>query len=125
VQVWVNGDSDANIVKIAHALDQSTEAAKPKLFKSFILYVIPKSADSAKVKEHLEKLATDNNFKDVALLYIRDTDGALDDYKINKSPDVKNTVLVYVKHRINANFVNLDGEKEVDTLKSAVAEIVK
>ena len=125
MQVWVNGDNDANIVKIAHALDQATEKAKPRLFKSFILFMIPKSADSAKVKDHLEKLAADNSFKDVALLYIRDTDGALDDYKISKSSEVKNTVLVYVKHQVKANFVNMDGEKEADALKSAVAGITQ
>ena len=125
MQVWVHGDSDANIVKIAHILDQETVAAKPKLFKSFILYMIPKSEDSANVKAHLEKLAADNNFKDVALLYIRDTDGALDDYKISKSPEVKNTVLVYVKHQIKSNFVNMDGDKDNAALKSAVDGIIK
>ena len=125
MQVWINGESDVNVVKIARVLDQEIEAAKPKLFKAFILYMIKKNADSNAVKARLEKLADGNKLKDVALLYIRDTDGALDDYKISKSPEVKNTVIVYVKHQVKANFVNLDGDQASTSLRSAADSILK
>lgn len=44
-------------------------------------------------------------------------------YKINTASDVKNTVIVYHDMKVNANFVNLNGdEKGIKSLKGAMIQ---
>lgn len=126
MQVWVNGDSDENVAKIAKTLDQEIQSAKPKLLKAFILYIPSKGEDTKALSQHLQKLSDDNKLQDVALLYVQPGDGAMDDYKINQSPDVKNTVLVYVNRQIKSNIVNLKADDAgTADLKAAVEGIIK
>lgn len=127
MQVWVNTDSDENIGKIAKSIDGAIAKAGPDNLKGFFVFVPKKGEDTKAIESRLQKLSDSNGLKYVALTYVSGPeDDGVGNYKINTSQEVKNTVLVYVRHKISANFVNLQGdEKGLGDLNSALAAITK
>lgn len=88
---------------------EKTVAANNTL-KGFVVFT---NGDPAQLK----KIAGDKNINNIAIAYLRNgADGngtsVFDALKINK--DAKNTILVYKKRRVVANFVNVDAEKFSD-----------
>jgi hypothetical protein len=124
VQVWVNGESDETIGKLATALDQDIEKAGSRKLKAFFVFIPQKGEEPAAVAAHLQKLSDANKLHDVAFVYVTGpTDPAISDYKINVSPEVKNTVFAYTRHTTNSNFVNLKAdEKGIAALHAATAK---
>ena len=123
VQVWVNGDSMANVAKIASTLEKRIDAAGTKNLKSFVLFVA-KPGNEGDLSKKLEKVASDNNLKYVALCYVPKSDESVGVYKINTESDVKNTVLVYTHRKVTDKFVNLKADEEgLASLNSAVDKI--
>lgn len=126
MQVWINGDSDENVGKIASDLDAQIAKAPPNKLKGFIVFIPKKGEDTSAVEAKLQKLSDANKLHDVAFVYVSGPDDeAVSDYRINKSPDVKNTVLVYAYHKVNANYVNFKAdEKGLEDLNGAIAKML-
>jgi hypothetical protein len=106
VQVWVNGDSMDNVVKIAKNLEKAVEANKSKEFKAMIVMLAPKAQWSG-MKPKITKMAADNGIKNVAIAMLEPTAEAVSDYKVNTGKDVKNTVFFYKNWKVTKTHVNL------------------
>lgn len=125
VQVWVNGDSFANVAAIANDLESKLVAAntggRPKL-KAFVVFV-SKTNDSS-LPGKLQKIATQNNLKQVSLVWLTSDNEAVKNYAINLDSKIKNTVFVYRNRTVQSKFINLDA-KGIGDLNTAVASILK
>ncbi len=119
VQVWVNDDDMKNVVAISEVLDK--KMAGNKEFKAFVIVLTDKPEDTAK---SLKQIAEKAGFKEVALAYLAKTDGAVKNYKVTVSGDVKNTVFVYKNKQVSEKFVNLKGdEKGLASLNQAITKV--
>jgi protocatechuate 3,4-dioxygenase beta subunit len=126
VQVWINDDSPENVAKIASELEKVMEHHGAKTFKAFVIDVNPKGLPSKAVAQQLQNLAEKNHLKNVAFTYLSSPkDEAVAEYKINTSPEIRNTVLVYVNRKVAKNFVNLKADDAgLQALDEAVGEIL-
>ncbi|MBS1716665.1 MAG: hypothetical protein JSS72_02905 [Armatimonadetes bacterium] len=125
-QVWVSGDEDANVGKLAADLETKISALGLKKFRTFVVFVKPKDTSTADFSKKLEKISEDYKLKNVALVYVSPNDSAIQDYGIDLSSGrVKNTVMVYKGRRIIDNFVNLKADdKGINELNKAVKQAV-
>jgi protocatechuate 3,4-dioxygenase, beta subunit len=110
VQIWVNGDSPANVSKFADALEKAIAKAGPGNLKAFIVAIKPNGANRDEFAKKAKSLTNEAHTPHVAVTYIDATDSALGDYKISASPSVRNTVMVYSKLRVVASYVNLKSD---------------
>lgn len=122
VQVWVNGDKLENVAKIADTLEGAIKMEGADKLKAFIVFIKPQNESVDETKAQLSMVAAKCNLHNVGLLYV---DGpkssAVEEYKINTDASVKNTVIVYHKRTVDANFVNLKGnEAGIKSLKGAM-----
>lgn len=117
VQVWNNGDSSENIAKLAKVL--SGEVADSKAdFKAFVINLTSTPDCEKAAKEMASKLPYEN----IAITMLPTDNSAIKNYKVNVSPEVKNTVFVYRNKKVVAKFVNLEAnEKGLGELKAAIA----
>jgi protocatechuate 3,4-dioxygenase, beta subunit len=122
VQVWVNGDKPSNIDNIATTLEGAIKMEGPNKVKAFVIFVKPANQSKARFSARLKAMASRDHLENVALLYVDGNKSeAVEQYKINTSGHVKNTVIVYHDETVNANFVNLSGdEKGLMALKNAM-----
>jgi len=122
VQVWVNGDKLENVSKIADTLESAIKMQGSAKLKGFIVFIKPKNESKDMVEGQLKMIASKCHLKNVGLVYV---DGPksepIETYNINTNSSVKNTVLVYHNRKVNANFVNLQGDDSgIMSLKSAM-----
>ncbi len=123
VQVWINGDSAANVVKIAAGLQKQIDANKGKEFKAMVVWL---TDDVNAAKPTLKKVLAESGAKDVALAALSKKDDAVDAYKMSLASDVKNTVYVYKNWKVEASMVNLVADdKGLVALNGAIANVVK
>jgi hypothetical protein len=125
VQVWVNGDSQANVSSVARTLGKAMAAHKNKEFKALVVFLTtPQTA--AKASAQLRAAAKLPEAKGVGMALLPTTDEAIANYKVNTSAGVKNTVLVYKDWKVTDSFVNLKADAAgMKRLETAVAAITK
>jgi hypothetical protein len=109
VQVWVNGESEENLVKIAKSLQQNVENHKGKEFQAMIVYVGP-SKDCMACAGKMQAVAEKSGAKDVSFAVIGKKDEAVAAYKINLDSSVKNTVIAYKDWKVVKAATNLKGD---------------
>jgi hypothetical protein len=123
VQVWINGDNDANVSSIAKTLGVAMDKYKSTEFKALVVFVTNNPND-AKLADKLKAVAKATKSEKVGMAIIGKSDSALQDYKINTSADVKNTVLVYKNKSVASSMVNLkadtNGLKSLNTAIDAI-----
>jgi hypothetical protein len=124
VQVWVNGDSTQNVVKIAQTLEGGM-ATHPK-FHAFLVFLPEKGATKTATESKLKAIASKAHLKKVALVYITPaSQGAIKEYQINTSSSVKNTVFFYSKLAVVDHFVNLKADGSgLQALKGGINKAV-
>jgi len=124
VQVWVNGDDSKNVEAIAKLLDTRVGDWKKSKLKAFVIFVTD-SANNAATTKNIEDIASKTGVK-IALAWIDKGNEAVEQYKVNTSAEVKNTVLVYKDRAITSKFVNLKADdKGLGELNTAINGIVK
>lgn len=125
VQVWVNGDSGTNVQAIANNLQENMKAHSGAKLKTFVIFLTDdsKSQDTAKAIEGMAKKVQAN---DVAMAWLGKGDKAVEDYKVNVAPEIKNTVFVYKDRQVKAKFVNFKADKKgLAELNAAISGITK
>lgn len=125
-QVWVNGDDPANVAKITKTLEGAIAKNGLKKFRAFVVVMPGKDETPSTLKARLASFATENGLSDVALTFVYgDSKEAIEEYKINTDPSIKNTVLVYANRAVVANYVNLTGDDAgLSKLKASIDEAV-
>ncbi len=124
VQVWVNHESTATIGKIGQTLQNEINVHGLPNFRAFIVFVEPKSASRKNIVSHLKAISSKYKIPDVALIYVRQGDSSLSEYKINTSRNVHDTVFAYKKMKVTQSYINLQANKAgIADLKSAVASV--
>lgn len=122
VQVWVNGDSNENVLATQKILSNAVKNYAGKEFKAFVIVMTSdeKSLDTA------QRLAEDNPFDNVAIALIPHNHAAVKSYKVNPDASVKNTVMIYKDRKVVANMVNfVANEKGAAALNSAIEKVAK
>ena len=122
VQVWVNGDSTDNVIRIAKELEGTIKKQGANNLKAFVIFIKPKGTSEKVISDQLSAIASQNGLKNVALTFVDGAKGSgVASYKINVSSEVKNTVMVYQNRKVSANFVNLKADAQgLKSLKSSV-----
>lgn len=106
-QAWVHGEDMKVVGKLIHELQESMDNNKDKEFKAMMVMVLDNEGQKAKAKEQLKDTIEKSGGKDVAVALVTKDHEAVKQYKINLSPDVKNTVIFYKNRKIVNNLVNL------------------
>ncbi|MCL6624750.1 MAG: hypothetical protein K6T17_09075 [Fimbriimonadales bacterium] len=127
MQVWVNTDDLTNVGKIAQALESAMKKYQAKEFKAFVIFMNLEKKDASTLSQTLTNLAEKYGLSQVALTYLSPQDSrSIQAYRVNASPEVKNTIFVYVNKKVTAKFVNLVAdEKGLASLESAIGEVAK
>lgn len=126
VQMWVNQDSAASIVGVAQALDKEIAHYGAARLKAFVVQLNSRHEPKSKLSAGLTSLANRAHTPTVAFTFLPNAnDPAIEAYRINTQPNIKNTVVVYVNRKAVATFVNfkLDGAGR-SNLHSAIAKSV-
>jgi len=125
IQVWVNGDDPSNVAELVKLVDSSMAKHQSAKLKGFFIFLTDQSS-APSLAQKLEKLATSTKADRVALAWLPKNDEAVGNYKVNLSPEVKNTIFVYRDRKIVAKFVNLKGDaKGLQALNAAIEKIVQ
>ncbi len=120
VQVWVNGDDQANVVKMVKYLDGRVKASKAD-FKAFVIVL-----DNGKGKSEAEALAKAAGTENVGIAFVKYGEHNSGEYGIDTSAKTKNTVFVYKNIRVMDKFTNLKADTAgMKSLASAVDKIDK
>ena len=99
-------------------MNDAVLANKAKELKGFFIFV---DDDAKAIEPKLTALAEKQSVNDIALAYLSKDNGAVEAYKINLAPEVKNTVIVYRHKVVTAKIVNLTAdEKGLAELKTAM-----
>ena len=125
VQVWINGDNDANVSGIAKTLGVAMDKYKNKEFKALVVFVTNNPSDT-KLADKLKTVAKATKSEKVGMAIIGKSDSAIEDYKINTNADIKNTVLVYKNKSVTTSMVNLKADANgLKSLNAAIESINK
>ncbi len=121
VQVWVNGDTDANVSMIAKTLDKAMATNKANEFKAMIVILTDaKSKDATMAKA----LTFAKGLKNIDVAVLAKNDSAVSAYKVNTASTVKNTVFVYKNWKVENKMVNFVADaKGLTTLGTAITKI--
>lgn len=120
VQVWVNGESEENIVRIAKSLQMNVDNHKGKEFQAMIVYVGP-SKDCMACAGKMKAIAEKSGAKDVSFAVVGKKDEAVAAYKINLDSSVKNTVIAYKDWKVTSTAANVKGD---DTGCAAICDMI-
>jgi hypothetical protein len=125
VQVWVNGDDAKNVTAIASNLSKAMKTYSGKEFKALVVFITtPETA--AKTEALVKSAAKMPETSGVGMALLDSKDDAVNNYKINTTADVKNTVFVYKDWKVAEKFVNLKADsKGITQLNTAIAGIAK
>lgn len=96
---------------------------KDKRLKAFVMFIDDNGkSNEAKIAAYAEKAKA----SDIMLTYVGRKHEGIGLYKVNTSPEVKNTIMVYRRKQVTAKFVNLvANEKGLGELKQAIADITQ
>lgn len=121
VMVWVNHESEANILALQKELGKQVTAHAGKELKAFVVNLT--NCEGCVTKMDAWTKAWSPN---VGLAHISSGDKAVEAWKVNISTKVKNTVLVYKDRKVVANFVNMTPDaKGLAELRAAIAKATK
>lgn len=124
-QVWVNGDDTKNVVAIASGLSKAMQTYKSKEFKGLVVFLTDKSNAKATEAAILSAAKLPSTQGVGMAVLDRDAD-YVENYAINTSADVKNTVVVYKNWTVTQNLVNLKGDAAgLAQLDKAIANAAK
>lgn len=124
-QVWVNGDDSKNVVAIASSLSKAMQTYKAKEFKALVVVLTDKANEKA-TEAMIKSAAKLPSTAGVAMAVADKEADFVENYAINTSADVKNTVVVYKNWTVTQNFVNLKGDAAgLAQLDKAIASIAK
>jgi hypothetical protein len=118
VQVWFHEEEQATAEGILLAMHEAVNKHKAKEFKAFGIFVAECEGCLAKVKNITDKM----KYQDVGVATVLHENPAIEAYKINVEPTVKNTVLVYKDKKVVAKLVNIKADKEGIANLNAVIE---
>lgn len=110
VQIWVNGDDMKNVLGLAKALNTAQNEHKSTEFKGLIVFVADKDKQAA-MATHLKEAANKHGLSGLSMALVDPKHEAISAYKINLSPEVKNTVIVYKDWQVSGNMVNLKSDE--------------
>lgn len=122
VQVWVHGDSEANVGAIAKMLDKEMTAHKGEEFKALII-VLHDDADKAQAEALAKSIPGKYGAKQIGVAFVPTTDQSVQDYKIDLSK--KNTVYAYKNWTVQNVWNNVDAKKDAGALNASVVKLVK
>jgi len=117
--VFVNGDASKATGLVAH-IQKLEDSHKDKGLKTFVVFM-----QGPEAKPSIEKIAADShNTQDVPLVFLPRgaKEGDVSAYKVN--PQSKNTILLWRQHKVQSNFVDVDG-KTFPAVEKAVDEMLK
>jgi len=104
-------------------LNDAVQARKDKELKAFVMFV---DANGKDLEPTILRLAEKTGAKDMPITTIAPDNRAIRSYKVNLDPEVKNTVIVYIKKRVTDKFVNLKAdEKGLGELKAAIDKVTQ
>lgn len=121
VQVWVTGDSLENVGKFHKMLSTGVEMHGKQEFKAFIVVVGDDLKKNAEWAKWAESVKTGN----VGVTWVAKDSSYIKQYKINTDGSVKNTVLFYKDKSVTSNLVNVNLEKDMAAIHSAVMTTLK
>jgi hypothetical protein len=111
-------DEPAKAASLVASMQKLTETYKAKDLRAFVVFV-----KGAEAGPEIQKIAADKKINiSMAFLPQGPTQGDLAPYKINE--DFKNTVLVYVNKKVQANITNVD-DKSFDKVAKATDAMLK
>lgn len=117
VQVWNNGDKDANIEAIAKTISAEVADSKADL-KGFVINLTMCAGCESKAAGMASKAPAN-----IAIAKLANTNEAVKNYKVNIDAEVKNTIFVYRNKKVVAKFVNLEAnEKGLAELQAAIGK---
>lgn len=123
IQVWINNDKPENVAKIVKTLNDWELAHKEQRLKTFVIFV---TDDSKAAEAQLTALAEKEKTNDICLAYIEPKNEAVEYYRVNLDPEVKNTVMMYRKKVVTAKQVNVVAdEKGIASLQKDVDALLK
>jgi hypothetical protein len=123
IQVWINNDDPANVEKIVATLDKEMQAHKAEKLKAFVIFM---TDDGKALAPKLTALEQKTGAHSICMAYLSPKSQYAREYKVNPSPQVKNTFMLYREKEIRSNEVNLVlDDKGVATLDKDVAGILK
>ncbi|MFQ3667580.1 MAG: hypothetical protein SNJ74_06645 [Fimbriimonadaceae bacterium] len=121
--VFVNGDSRANIVALARALDRAMQTHARRQFRAYVV-VISDAAGMDRNRQMLTNIAREHNLQRVGLALLDRNSDTIREYRLNLASNVRNTVFVYHKWDVKAKFVNLEGNQAgTNRLMAAIRRI--
>lgn len=125
VQVWINGANPAAVEAFATKLDAEMAEHAKQEFKALIVFVAPKGKADALKAEGLA-IVKKHGLKGVSMATVSPDHEAIKSYKINLSPEVKNTVFVYRNWTVQDKMINLGTDaKGLKALDAAIETAVK
>jgi protocatechuate 3,4-dioxygenase beta subunit len=125
VQIWVNGDSGANVMAFAQTLQDAMKQYAGSKLKTFVI-VLTDEAKSKDISNAIVGMAKKVGTSDVCMAWLPKNDEAVANYKVNTDAEIKNTVFVYKDRQVKAKFVNLKADKKgLMDLNDAIAGIAK
>lgn len=114
VQVWVNGDDEANVRGLITDLEKRVAKSQHKL-KAFVIVMAGADTDSLKAKWQGQS-------QKVAIAVIGKDSDAAKNYEVNLA--VKNTVFVYKDMKLKSKFVELKSDKAgLTALNAAINKV--
>jgi hypothetical protein len=124
VQFWVNGDDVSNVEAIAKLLDHRVGNWEKSNFKAFVIFVTTPESKASTAKQ-IQDIAKKDGI-DIAMAWIDKGNEAIENYEINTSPEMKNTIFVYKDMKVVHKFVNLKAdEKGIAQLNASINGITK
>ena len=125
VQVWINGDAPQNVATLGKTLSSAMKTYQGKEFKALVVFLTTPKTE-ASVRAMVTEAAKKPELKGVGLALLDTNNEAVQAYKINLSPDVKNTVFAYKNWQVAQTFVNLKADGAgVQKLDGVIARIAK
>lgn len=125
VQAWINGDDHTNVVAIAKTLNAAMSKYKGSEFKALVVFITDDNGKAA-LEAKLKAASKLPGLGEVGMAILDKNSEYVQDYKINTSDSVKNTVFVYKNWQVQQKFVNLKGNASgLSELNNAIASIAK
>jgi hypothetical protein len=112
VAAFINNDT-AKAASLVANIQKLADTYKAKSLKTFVVF-----GGGPELKNPIQKLAADKKVN-IPLTFLPEGTGASDFQEFKINPEAQNTVLVYRRGRVLANFVNVDDTSFAGVQKAA------
>jgi len=125
VLIWLNNDDFKSLASLSESLESQSQKRGLRQFRVFVMYMNPNGLPTKEVERKLQEVADKASLKNVALTYVPSPKdpGTSAAYRINPSPDVRNTFMVYKKRMVIEKQTNV--EPTADNLARLIAALDK